>query len=112
MTTKKILQKARELITDPTNWTQNVTARDNQNFPVVATQRDACQWCAVGALARTVYLNIGFKQRAKAYLKAQQSLQKVIPEDTLIGTYNDNHTHQDILATFDKAIEFEERNSE
>jgi hypothetical protein len=42
--------KIRELLSDPTRWTQHVSARNVQGDPVHPRSEEACAWCLLGAM--------------------------------------------------------------
>ena len=53
MTPSEHLRLAAALIADEKRWTREFTARDVMGEPCEPDSPDACQWCAVGALAKT-----------------------------------------------------------
>jgi len=106
-TPSQILKEARAKIEKPENWCQNkmglrnghVTRTDDPNF-------DKCEcFCAVGAIAaasRCEAIDL-IKSKAFARLRAFTS------PDSTVTAWNDTHTHSEVLAAFDKAIELAEQ---
>ena len=95
------LKAARELISVPERWTQGEYARGVSARPVAVQSRYAVCWCAKGALNRVQsnhYINF---QTAIVLERAMGSL--------AIGKFNDTHSHGQVLAAFDKAIELAEK---
>lgn len=105
--TVKILVRAKEKIVNPYNWTQGTTARTADGRPCESTFPDAVQFCALGA-TESATVELGYA-RLHSY-EANRILQDCIrkPGDweapNYISTYNDSHTHSEVLAIFDKAI--------
>ena len=98
-----VLIKAKTLIQDPENWTQGVLARDNLYEPVPATSRNAVCFCTYGAVDRALGL-----ENSIQYHEVTRLLRKVcaaISGSSMVAVYNDTHTHPEVLALFDKAIE-------
>ena len=97
MTPLETLRAARQLITDPTKWTQEEAARDEAGRGVMAYGEGAVCWCALGAIRNVVGSNDDafdlvfdtFRDKAKV---------------KLVAVYNDTHTHAEVLALFDAAI--------
>ena len=98
-----VLIKAKTLIQDPESWTQGVSARDILYEPVPATSRDAVCFCTYGAVARALGL-----ENSTYYHEVARPLKKAcaaISGSSMVTEYNDTHTHPEVLALFDKAIE-------
>ena len=93
MTTLETLKAARAKIAEESNWTQMVLARDGNAIPVAVTSPNATSWCLDGALQ----LVSDEDESYKAYL----FLCSLVPDPVY---FNDNHTHAEVLALFDKAI--------
>lgn len=94
MTVKEVLIAARAKIADPANWTQGMLARDASGIPVeVCSSRAAC-WCAVGAVAESAPYEL--TNTTVEFLNKAAGMQ--------IETFNDTHTHAEVLAKFDEAI--------
>ena len=117
MTTKELLQKARALIIDPQKWTKIFAARDQHGTPVSPSNKDACQWCAIGAISRIRHSN-GLEQekmdqafetliKCIRYLDGELNGDFTAIEDNyLISEFNDHPhtTHTDVLRVLAFAI--------
>ena len=108
MTTKEILEKARERISNPQNWCKKETAKKKVNDGFVACgikDPGACQWCATGALDAVIPFKFIF-----ANLEPRRAAWKALDNSTPIQCivhFNDNRetTHKEIIEIFDRAIE-------
>ena len=103
MTTVEILEKARDLISDPERWAKGYYAHDKDGDYVPPRDGNACKWCAAGA---TIVVSPDDDNDDSRHALAL--LQKALPSGFLFATnYNDRPTttHADILALFDRAIE-------
>lgn len=102
MSTLEILTAARELISDRKKWTKGETARDSRSRTVSPRDERAVRWCSFGAVVKVTGPDYS------AAWCAKRTMDRHIPE---IGLYhfNDTHTHAEVLAAFDKAIEAERR---
>lgn len=98
MNTLDALKKARELIKDPSNWTQRASARNSAGESRSPSSSSACCWCASGALEKVCN---------KFFIGPWDALSRFTKMQTVI-TFNDSHTHAEVLALFDKAIAAEE----
>lgn len=96
MTVKEVLIAARAKIADPANWTQGECARDSTGKEVHSSSDRAVCWCSIGAIANTIALDGG------VFNNVITELEFVIPGG--ISTFNDTHTHAEVLAKFDEAI--------
>ena len=105
---KKLLVEARKLISNERCWTQKATAKklayDGYLEATIATDPDACQWCASGAVEK-VFASwnspySGFRKQAISALSMASSGHR-----SIIGLNDCCHTtHDQVLAVFDKAI--------
>jgi hypothetical protein len=115
MTTKTDLLAARAKITDESNWTQGVMARDAngddkpRSHPLAddihwegidGRYPQACQWCALGAV-QAVTTTIDYEQDASSALNAAA---RHLHGGISIASVNDELGHAAVLACFDKAI--------
>jgi hypothetical protein len=88
-----VLVAARALIEKPENWTQGAAAQDSKGRRVHPHHPEACRWCALGALTRA-----GDRaQDGYRLLRAATGARSIIE-------LNDDGTHPNILAAFDRAI--------
>lgn len=97
-TAKQILIEARAKIADPEHWTQGAFARNYTGSPCPARSGTAVRWCAVGAVLVFSYEE-GLRQSRAAELAA---LHDAMERD--IADFNDTHTHEEVIAAFDRAI--------
>ncbi len=93
---KKILVAARAKIADPKHWTQNQYARDANGCMVQPEADNACQWCAAGAIISAVWDGKTDLYDARKILEHYANSRLTI--------YNDTHSHEDVLALFDRAL--------
>lgn len=96
MTPLKALQAARARIA--TSWTTGAFARYPNGYACSSEDPQAVRWCAAGALTLACRFEAGAWEKARGYLD------RVIKPGQLV-TYNDTHSHAEVLAAFDKAIE-------
>lgn len=96
-----ILKGARELISDPTHWTQGVLARYSSGEKAYSTMEpDAVSWCSLGAMS-VATSRCG--ATAGQMMRSWGILEKFCPDGN-ISEFNDTHTHAEVLAAFDAAI--------
>ena len=50
----QIVTRARQLISDPTRWTQGELAKRRNGLPIEPSDAEAYRFCAVGALTRAI----------------------------------------------------------
>ena len=95
---KKVLERARELITDPAHHTQDAYAKDDRGIKVSVNNVRATCWCSMGAISKAeTQLGYGFTDGARNLL--------VTAMEGNIIKFNDSHTHEEVLAAFDNAIQ-------
>lgn len=102
MTTFEILKAARELISDEKRWTQGFYAVAN-GWPVVQFASEhlpdsADCFCAIGSLAKAGCMSVYDAESSGAY-KALEAVSEID-----VHEFNDTHTHEEVLALFDRAI--------
>ena len=107
MSTKEILQKARAILDDPNHWTQNWFARDENGFGVSPLDATACAFCTIGAIQKSAGSLTDIAQPIRQLALAAGC--PMIAMDTpkmrqWINTFNDHHSHTEILEVFDAAI--------
>lgn len=111
MSTVEILQKARDLISDPARWTQDAYARDEHGREgAEPNDCDAVCFCSLGAIYRTTSIDIAEYLPYSVTLNLAQEMQAVETDtrgkcERYIADFNDGHTHAEVLAAFDRAIE-------
>jgi len=117
---KTVLIGAKALISTPEAWIQKTSALDAKGKKTPCTSNNAVCWCALGAIWRAV--EDAFPEKGEHAVAAGQwalkFLEKVITGNiTMDGKkfwvsesadvllkYNDSHSHDDVMGTFDKAI--------
>lgn len=100
-TVLEALEQARKLISERKHWTQRTYARTAYGRPL-DNPRDwrACKWCLDGALIKVT-------NETGPYNAIWDILNRLTgPYVTPIG-YNDAHTHAEVIALLDRAIEAE-----
>ncbi len=95
------LTEARELISDPENWTKGAFARDEHGSEVDPWDTEATCWCAWGAL-KHVYDGVPTMGYVGAYHPAIKALAEAAGH--WVAGFNDDSNHHEVLAVFDKAI--------
>jgi len=99
-----VLRRARGLISQPAAWTQRALARDNDGDGICYDSQFACSFCSAGAIWRAG-LDLapdGFKATEGAFAEIDAVLET--GNQALIARFNDNATHAEVLAIFDRAI--------
>ena len=106
--TLEVLEGMRSLLTYPANWTQCVEATDCNGNSVRAADRNARNWCLIGACMK---VERSLNTRALTTIKATSAYEywKAVVytgyEPSLVD-FNDSPTttHADIMAILDEAI--------
>ena len=103
LTTCELLSKTLEMIRHPDTWTAEAFARTEMGAGVTWIDPKASAWCAFGALC-----NAGFGFDGKYFTPEYYEAKKILLEltdgvDLII--WNDSHSHKDVIALFEKAIE-------
>lgn len=96
----RVLREARKLIERPEGWVKGRDALDRDGNSVYAYSRDACAFCAVGAIMRSCDARWG---RVVSAVKSANGIDA-------LWSWNDapERTHAEVLAAFDRAIAAEE----
>lgn len=92
MKPSEILRKAKALIDTPEKWTQKAIARESLGIVVKFDAHNATRLDSLGALARVDFYNVG---KPIGYLN--QAMGNIV-------TFNDTHTHAEVMAKWDEAI--------
>jgi hypothetical protein len=87
---KALVRRAREIIGDPTRWTQSTAARDEQSRAVNPRSPEATQFCGFGALTKAAHEH-GLSDRWLIEIFNALALTQVIHA-------NDRHGHTAVLA--------------
>jgi hypothetical protein len=104
-TTVEILKAARKRIEDPLRWTQGYDAVTAIGTSVEPCDAMATCWCTNGAVCKEV----GAEYGDQVYERAWNALCEATEDDERDPIdVNDELTHGDVLAMFDRAIAAEE----
>lgn len=98
------LRAAKALIDTPSKWMQGDYSDLPQNL------KGSCQFCSLGAIRRT-YADrgepfYGDVNKSSTYLET--ALDELDADEGDVPTFNDTHTHGEVMQMFDKAIELAE----
>jgi hypothetical protein len=97
MTTLEILKAGRAKIAKKENFVKGHYALDSEGMDVLPMSSEACRFCSEGAIHASVRLeDHRYKDYALAALK-EEMLEGII-------TFNDSHTHAEVLNAWDRAI--------
>lgn len=103
-TVVEILKEAKSLIDTPEKWTKETYARSTSGGVISEHEDGAVCFCSLGAFFRVaksadvVYMDSGWDILIKA-------VKLIKPTAYSVATFNDNHTHAEVMAMWDKAIE-------
>ena len=102
METKDILLEAKGAIAQ--GWCQKAIARTECGIPTTVDSRRAVEWCAVGAIRKTVR-HFGEHRRVRLELDSMGALGEIVGDN--ISRWNDEpgRTQDEVVAVFNKAIE-------
>lgn len=100
MKTSEMLEKAKAVIADPSHWTQGWFAKDAAGRDTFSLRSDAVCWCSMGALNKA-----GFGPWGETFAIAFEAALVEIGYDGGIASYNDNHTHEEVMKVWDRAIQ-------
>lgn len=89
------LRKTKKLLKNPRKWTTGNYALTKDNCSVGATDKKAAKWCLVGATCK-VKCSEETKEFLKNWTKNKFGLYPI--------GYNDNHSHEEVLALLDLAM--------
>lgn len=102
VTPAQILQNlidGRALIANEANWIQGTNARDAEGNRVDSISEAAVCYCSAGALMAVTPYTV------PAAMKLWDAIKAITGEAIGPVGYNDTHTHAEVLAVWDKAIE-------
>jgi len=97
----ELLCAARARIAQAEHWTQGDFAKTARGYAIGPAEGPAVCWCAAGALEAECA--IAGEGSDKLFYAAAGALEAEM--DNHIYSFNDNHSHADVLAAFDRAIE-------
>lgn len=94
------LRAARELIASLDTWTQKAAGRDAKGRECDPTRKAAVRRDSSGAL------RVAAKGNAELERAGYEALRAVLPAGvTLLSTYNDTHSHGDVIELWGRAID-------
>jgi hypothetical protein len=93
---KKTAVQVRELIADPDHWTRDFCAVDKDGNRALIFGSEAVGWCLMGAIAKVC------DNRDLILTDFEKYLYSKIAS---ISTFNDLHSHEEILSFLDEVIE-------
>lgn len=96
------LVAAKNLISNPDNWTQEVSARDCTGNYIYSSNPEAVCWCSVGALHKVTKDDWPLIDKTVKHLRL--FLEQELKYYDGIANFNDSHTHAEVMAFWDKAI--------
>lgn len=98
----EILKQAKALIADEKSWTQGEAARNSQGEYTYSLNPDAVCWCSAGAVNKVTKDNWLVIETIAKHLHT--TLEQDFNYYEGIPNYNDEHTHAEVMAFWDKAI--------
>ena len=101
-TTRKILIRAREILSDESNWTQDVLAMDSHGCKVEFDSPNATCWCLVGAMKKSSKELYG---PCPAIYDAIKFIENEIGEYATDWNDHADRTHQDVINLLSDVIE-------
>lgn len=105
MTPAEILRAAKSLISDKAKWTTGAYAKTSAGRMIGVDCENACQFCAIGALARVSGTTPKFVERE---FDVGAFLNKAAGERGYPHIVNDEDGHAAVMAMYDRAIELAE----
>jgi hypothetical protein len=104
---KKVVRKARQLITNRANWCKGEFAKAHNGHAVEVASQKACKFCAIGALCHAA-LDLGYDLQCREPSEdtpIDRLAAKVSPPELRLVDINDSRGgHRKVLALFDKAL--------
>lgn len=98
-----ILLAAKQLISNPKDWTTKVMSRNSINQEVIPSAPTACKWCAAGAVIKLT--NIQDAEPSLLFLRKATKKWGIHGGDGSVAALNDLGKHEDVMKLFDVAIE-------
>lgn len=111
-----VLTEARKLIEDPEHWLQGLYAMDeSKTVGLYPKNPNAACFCSVGAVVHVLpedalpdeeisRLSAAVHALDPYWFLQTKSSRPAMRIDRCIATYNDTHTHEEVLAVWDHAI--------
>lgn len=96
-----LLRRARDVISSPKSWTQGSYARTSQGQEVDVDDLGATCFCSLGAICKaSVFYSAG--DVPVLLCEAKNALSGAMGGG--ISKFNDAHTHEEVMAAWDQAI--------
>jgi hypothetical protein len=105
MTPREYLIAARARIEKPENWTQGFFARDANGETCMPGHPKACKFCLLGAMLNDAG---PVPEQSEAGQLLYRALRALGHRSESLATFNDCHTHVEVLELFDVAIRLAE----
>jgi len=106
--TSELLRAAKALIDTPEKWTIEALARDKTGLQVAICHSDAVCFCSYGAIHKIGDIkNINYWNNPMYDYVDKAS--ELIGGQSSAATFNDSHTHEEVMKMWDKAIELAEQ---
>jgi hypothetical protein len=103
MTVRDVLVQARQRIATPEHWCRGALSRDREGVDTERYATEPCSWCAEGALYAVIDLDNEAEQEAAH--AAFSLLNDALPKGRrVVARFNDNASHAEVLALYDRAI--------
>ncbi len=93
-----ILQRARARIASPANWLRRLDSANQHGCRVDPKHPSACRFCLLGAIQAEC------DSRLEVDVVCNWVIDTHNPTHAIVS-YNDSHTHTEVLAAIDRAIE-------
>ena len=103
MTALELLQRGRELISELDHWTKGWYAKTLKDERTSLSSSDAHSFCSLGALHKAYETNAEETRSTRNLDAARLFLQEEM--NFSIAGFNDHHTHAEVLAAWDRAIQ-------
>ena len=109
---KRILTKARELISEPDRWVKGAYSLDKNFNHVSRNDPKACKWCLTGAVEAATDMLMPSPSRTEFYIYESREAKRVLLKMSdlanfySIGHWNDHpdRTHEEVIDLLDRAI--------
>lgn len=99
----ELLTRAQDVIRDPANWIQGEFAIDATGHIIAPEDEGASCFCSLGALMHAEPVLTDTRTEARRMLTHASRL--LDHPEIGIPEFNDNHTHAEVMAMWDKAKE-------
>lgn len=107
MKPSEILRAAKAKIENPKHWTQGAYYRDENGHEAYSMHHGVC-FCSYGALRVANNRDTDYKLVGAEYLWKAIEMVSNGSEVYSIDQYNDSHSHSEVMAMWDRAIELAE----